>query len=112
MLVCLRTRLESSLAISRLCLSCRSSHCKNAEGKWAGYTPRIAFTLLYVLSIAIGVAVPILGGWHVYLASRGETSIESHDNSYLEGKAKAERLVRLRPAICDSKLITDISESL
>jgi palmitoyltransferase len=40
-----------------------------------------------------GVAVPVLGGWHVYLASRGETSIESHDNHYLEGKAKAEGLV-------------------
>lgn len=37
--------------------------------------------------------MPVLGGWHVYLASRGETSIESHDNHYLEGKAKAEGLV-------------------
>lgn len=40
-----------------------------------------------------GIAVPVLGGWHVYLASRGESSIESHDNHYLEGKAKAEGLV-------------------
>lgn len=43
--------------------------------------------------LTIGIAVPVLGGWHVYLASRGESSIESHDNSYLEGKAKAEGLV-------------------
>jgi hypothetical protein len=41
----------------------------------------------------VGIAVPVLGGWHVYLASRGESSIESHDNHYLEGKAKAEGLV-------------------
>jgi palmitoyltransferase len=78
----------------------------HADSQWTGYTPRIGFTLLYVLVIAIGklaipqdeltvgVAVPVLGGWHVYLASRGETSIESHDNSYLEGKAKADGLVR------------------
>lgn len=46
------------------------------------------------LTRCTGVAVPVLGGWHVYLASRGETSIESHDNSYLEGKAKSEGLVR------------------
>ena len=45
--------------------------------------------------LTVGIAVPVLGGWHVYLASRGESSIESHDNSYLEGKAKAEGLVRL-----------------
>lgn len=32
--------------------------------------------------------------WHVYMVSKGETSIESHDNSYLEGKAAAEGLVR------------------
>lgn len=44
--------------------------------------------------LTVGIAVPVLGGWHVYLASRGESSIESHDNSYLEGKAKAEGLVR------------------
>jgi palmitoyltransferase len=49
-----------------------------------------------VLSIAIGFAVPILGGWHVYMVARGETSIESHDNDYLERKAKEEGLVSAR----------------
>ena len=32
--------------------------------------------------------------WHLYMVSKGETSIESHDNAYLEGKAASEGLVR------------------
>lgn len=48
---------------------------------------------MWVLSVAIGFAVPVLGGWHVYMVARGETSIESHDNDYLERKAKEEGLV-------------------
>jgi hypothetical protein len=38
--------------------------------------------------------------WHLHMVSHGETSIESHDNAYLEGKARAEGLVgvvRCRP---------------
>jgi palmitoyltransferase len=54
----------------------------------------LSVSLIRSDKLKVGVAVPVLGGWHVYLASRGETSIESHDNSYLEGKAKADGLVR------------------
>jgi palmitoyltransferase len=44
-----------------------------------------------------GIAVPVLMLWHVYMASKNETSIESHDNSYLETKARAEGLIYLNP---------------
>ncbi|BEJ18028.1 hypothetical protein CspHIS471_0703050 [Cutaneotrichosporon sp. HIS471] len=64
---------------------------------WPAYTPRIAFTLIWVLSIAIGFAVPVLGGWHLYMVAKGETSIESHDNEYLARKAKEEGLIYLNP---------------
>jgi hypothetical protein len=36
--------------------------------------------------------------WHLYMVSKGETSIESHDNTYLEGKAASEGLVRSQSA--------------
>jgi palmitoyltransferase len=70
------------------------------------------FTLIYILSAAIGtpqctrfstvsliqiigIAVPILLTWHLFLVARGETSIESHDNDYFTKKAKKEGLVSL-----------------
>ena len=65
--------------------------------EWDAYTPKIGFTLAYILSLAIGLAVPILGGWHVVMVSHGETSIETHDNDYLSHKAKSEGLVYLNP---------------
>lgn len=60
---------------------------------WPYYTPRVVFTIVYVLSLTIGLAVPLLGGWQLYMVMRGETSIESHDNEYLDHKAKEEGLV-------------------
>ncbi|CAD6573713.1 MAG: hypothetical protein TREMPRED_000891 [Tremellales sp. Tagirdzhanova-0007] len=68
-----------------------------SQSSWSGYTPRLAYTLLYVLSIAIGIAVPVLASWHVYMVSKGETSIESHDNAYLDTRARAEGLIYLNP---------------
>ncbi|ORX35428.1 DHHC palmitoyltransferase-domain-containing protein [Kockovaella imperatae] len=67
------------------------------KSNWTYYTPRLAYTLVYILCIAMGVAVPVLGTWHVFMVSRNETSIESHDNSWLEGKAKSEGMIYLNP---------------
>ncbi|WWD19997.1 hypothetical protein CI109_104470 [Kwoniella shandongensis] len=67
------------------------------RSEWKAYTPKIGFTLIYVLCIAIGVAVPVLMSWHLYMVSKGETSIESHDNAYLEKKAQQEGLIYLNP---------------
>ncbi|KAK1927884.1 DHHC palmitoyltransferase-domain-containing protein [Papiliotrema laurentii] len=64
---------------------------------WPGYLPSIFFTLTWVLCIAIGFAVPILCAWHIYMITRNETSIESHDNAYLESRAKADGLIYLNP---------------
>ena len=44
-----------------------------------------------------GFAVPVLCSWHLYMITKNETSIESHDNSYLEGRAKADGLIYLNP---------------
>jgi palmitoyltransferase len=48
---------------------------------------------LAALMTSLGVAVPVLLSWHLYLISHGETSIESHDNAYLEDKAASDGLV-------------------
>lgn len=50
-----------------------------------------------MLSIAIGLAVPVLAGWHLYMVAHGETSIEGHDNDYLRLRAKKDGLVYLNP---------------
>lgn len=39
--------------------------------------------------------MPVLDGWHMYMVARGETSIEGHDNDYLEKRAKKSGLVRV-----------------
>jgi palmitoyltransferase len=69
----------------------------DGQSPWPAFTPRVAFTLIYILAIAIGIAVPVLMSWHVYMVSKGETSIESHDNAYLDAKAKKEGLIYLNP---------------
>jgi hypothetical protein len=89
--------------------------------QWIAVTPPILFTLIWVLSVALGkpdcihksrrflarlrrlnayrshpgCAVPMLLVWHVYLISRGETSIEGHDNDYFTTKAKERGVVSL-----------------
>lgn len=70
----------------------------NDSPEWsASITPQVGFTLLYVLAVAIGIAVPILLFWHLHLISRGETSIEAHDNEYFAKKAKENGMVYVNP---------------
>ena len=45
----------------------------------------------------VGIAVPILLFWHLHLISRGETSIEAHDNEYFAKKAKENGMVYVNP---------------
>ncbi|XAO25425.1 hypothetical protein I312_104248 [Cryptococcus bacillisporus CA1280] len=67
------------------------------RSEWNSWTPKLGWTIIWVLAVAIGVAVPILTLWHLYMVSNGETSIESHDNAYLASKAKSEGLIYLNP---------------
>ncbi|WRT69363.1 uncharacterized protein IL334_006347 [Kwoniella shivajii] len=67
------------------------------HAEWPSITPKLGFTLIYVLCLAIGFAVSVLMTWHLYMVSYGETSIESHDNAYLASKAKKEGLIYLNP---------------
>ncbi|WVQ96343.1 hypothetical protein IAU59_003447 [Kwoniella sp. CBS 9459] len=67
------------------------------RAEWPALTPKLGFTLIYVLCGAIGFAVTVLMLWHMHMVSYGETSIESHDNAYLAKKAKKEGLIYLNP---------------
>ncbi|WVQ75214.1 hypothetical protein IAR50_004826 [Cryptococcus sp. DSM 104548] len=67
------------------------------SAEWLAYSPQLAFTMIWVLAAAIGFAVAVLCSWHLYMVSKGETSIESHDNDYLANKAKKEGLIYLNP---------------
>ncbi|KGB78092.2 vacuolar protein [Cryptococcus deuterogattii R265] len=67
------------------------------RSEWNSWTPKLGWTIIWVLAVAIGIAVPILTLWHLYMVSNGETSIESHDNAYLASKAKSEGLIYLNP---------------
>lgn len=51
-----------------------------------------------------GIAVPVLLSWHLYMVSKGETSIESHDNSYLDNRASAEGLVSMSIGLVDHQI--------
>jgi palmitoyltransferase len=37
------------------------------------------FLLIYIIALALGIAVGAMLSWHLYLISKGETSVENHD---------------------------------
>jgi hypothetical protein len=56
------------------------------------YTPinteRMPISLAFMLCLAVGIAVACLGGFHLYLALTGQTTIEFHGNWVNRTKAK------------------------
>ena len=56
--------------------------------KWPYYTPKLAFMLIYIMSIALGVAIGAILAWHLWLIMTGQTTVENHDASHYRGVAK------------------------
>lgn len=56
------------------------------------YTPitseRLPLSLGFMLCLAVGVAVGVLGGFHIYLVFSGQTTIEFHGNFVRKSRAK------------------------
>lgn len=48
---------------------------------WPHRTPQVMFLLIYIVAIALGIAVSAMLSWHLYLIGRGQTSVENHDFS-------------------------------
>lgn len=47
--------------------------------KWPHRTPQVIFLLIYIISLALGLAVGAMLSWHLYLISKGQTTVENHD---------------------------------
>lgn len=45
------------------------------------YTPRVLVMLLFILALVMGAALGVMAAWQLILVARGETSVESQDNS-------------------------------
>lgn len=56
--------------------------------QWPYRSPRIAFTLTWILALALGLAVAVMCSWHLLQIVRGETTVEGHDNVYYEKRAR------------------------
>ncbi|KAJ9480317.1 putative Palmitoyltransferase PFA3 (putative) [Pseudozyma hubeiensis] len=53
------------------------------NGKWDyPYMPRVLVMLLFILALVMGAALAVMAGWQLILVSRGETSVESQDNTH------------------------------
>ncbi|KAF8632744.1 hypothetical protein AX15_001713 [Amanita polypyramis BW_CC] len=46
---------------------------------WPHVLPPLIFTLIYLLSVVLGIAVAIMLSFHIWAIAKGETSVESHD---------------------------------
>lgn len=59
------------------------------SGEWPySYTPRVFVLLLFLLALIMGFSLLIMAGWQLILVSRGETSVESNDNTHYRELAR------------------------
>jgi palmitoyltransferase len=56
------------------------------------------FLLIYIIALALGIAVGAMFSWHLYLISKGETSVENHDFGTYRKLAKGRGQVSTRVA--------------
>ena len=63
-------------------------HADESNKKWPYYTPKLAFMLIYIICIALGFAIGAMLSWHLWLISKGQTTVENHDASHYKGVAK------------------------
>jgi palmitoyltransferase len=55
---------------------------------WIGLSARGTIVLIFVLSVAVGMAVGLMLAWHIYLVLTGQTTIEFYFNRYRMQTAK------------------------
>jgi hypothetical protein len=74
---------------SDVCFPPFGSHRTNKPNKkWPYYTPQLAFMLIYIICIALGIAIGAMLTWHLWLVMKGQTTVESHDAVYYKKMAK------------------------
>ena len=68
---------------SDVCFPTFGSHRTDKPNKqWPYYTPQLAFMLIYIVCIALGIAIGAMLAWHLWLVIKGQTTVESHDANY------------------------------
>lgn len=50
------------------------------QAEWEYTTPAPLFSLVYILSVVLCLAVFVMLSWHLWAIAKGETSVESHDH--------------------------------
>jgi len=64
---------------------------------WPHYTPRACTLMLWILAVALGLAIVIMALWQLWSIGRGETSVEANDNDFYRSLAKARGHVYINP---------------
>lgn len=86
--------------------------------KWDHQTPQIMFMLIYIIAIAMGLAVTAMVSWHLWLVSKGQTSVENHDASHYRkiasSRGEVSQQIIVSPGVfhSDSMYNTGICECL
>lgn len=57
--------------------------------EWPHAVPSVIFTLGYVLSVVLCLAVGVMVTWHLLSIARGETTVESHDHDLYRKAARS-----------------------
>ncbi|KAH6913511.1 DHHC palmitoyltransferase-domain-containing protein [Coprinopsis sp. MPI-PUGE-AT-0042] len=56
---------------------------------WEHHVPDVMYGMMYILCVVLCFAVTVMGAWHIYGISSGETSVEGQDNELYRKRAKA-----------------------
>lgn len=70
--------------------------------EWPYHVPQVAFLLIYILAGVIGLALVFMGGYHLWSAAVGETSVESQDHDVYR------RMAKRRGDVCAAHVHSDL----
>ncbi|KAF8609514.1 zf-DHHC-domain-containing protein [Ceratobasidium sp. AG-I] len=56
--------------------------------KWPYWTPEIAYVIIYILCLALGLAVSVMLLWNIYQIGQGVTTVEGYDYGIYSDRAK------------------------
>ncbi|QRV91259.1 DHHC palmitoyltransferase [Ceratobasidium sp. AG-Ba] len=56
--------------------------------RWPHWTPEMAYIIIYILALALGLAVSIMLLWNIYQIGKGTTTVEGYDYGIYADRAK------------------------
>lgn len=57
--------------------------------KWDYWTPEMAFVIIYILCLALGLAVSVMLLWNLYQIGQGVTTVEGYDHGIYADRARS-----------------------